>query len=211
LLLARQTTTYNLTRLCFPAALRPALPRGPQRHGSAERIVLHSCDGVELVKGRKKSNVSEFLKISIFTLPSRRDPRPGAAIDGKRPSTQPALPGGFSLHLSLCVPSGWLSGPTRTVTASCGSRSHHDAPQRLRTKSACFRMNVHKRNQLCHQPPLWEIFSDLHTLSLSSHCTQSSSEKKSQTVFLHLFSTCRLVTLITLRRCLKSKAPELSA
>lgn len=77
MLLARQITTQGLSKLHFCASLQLA---------RAE----------EAAAALMKSNVSEFLKTSIFTMPSRRDLNSGGVMWGKCQWVPPALPGAFS-------------------------------------------------------------------------------------------------------------------
>lgn len=113
---------------------------------------------------------------------------------------------GFSpLSPHLCV-SFWAGFQEKfPLAVCCVFCLHPDMPQHVQRKSLCLQLNLHKQNELCHHPLLWELFSSLHTLSLS-YLELRVSLKKSDWyfwIFFFFFPTCKTVSLITWKHCLK--------
>lgn len=44
------------------------------------------------------------------------------------------------------------------LAACCVFRLHPDMPQHVQRKSPCLQINLHKHNELCHHPLLWNYF-----------------------------------------------------
>lgn len=91
----------------------------------------------------------------------------------------------LSLHPCVSFWAGFQE--TFPLAACCVFRLHPDMPQHVQRKSPCLQINLHKQNELCHHPPLWELFSGSHTLSLS-YLKLRVSLKKSQIDIFASFS-----------------------